>query len=172
MNLSDVIIRPISENDSIDDLTDLLHRSYKQLADIGLKFVATHQDSDITRRRIAKSNCFVALYQGRIIGTINLYLPGIMDKFAWYRKDGVALFGQFAVDPDFQKQGIGELMVQHLENFAVQHEVTELSLDTAEQADHLIAWYKKLGYRFIDYINWDVTNYRSVIYSKNLIAKK
>lgn len=169
MNLSDITIRPISEKDSIDELTELLHRSYKQLADMGLKFVATHQDSEITSRRISRGNCFIAEYQSQIIGTVCLYLPGTVDKFEWYRTDGVALFGQFAVEPDCQDEGIGTLMVKHLEEFACKNRMAELCLDTAESAEHLIDWSKKLGYRFRDYVDWDATNYRSVILSKNLI---
>ncbi|MBW1796697.1 MAG: GNAT family N-acetyltransferase, partial [Deltaproteobacteria bacterium] len=45
---------------------------------------------------------------------------------------------------------------------------SELALDTAEQATHLINWYERLGYRFIEYVDWDVTNYRSVIMSKRV----
>ena len=45
----------------------------------------------------------------------------------------------------------------------------ELSLDTAEGAKHLIKYYKQRGFRFIDYVKWEVTNYRSVILSKRLL---
>lgn len=137
----------------------------------GSNLSPTHQDSEITRCRVERGNCFIAEYRGQVIGIVSLYLPGTVDKFAWYRRDGVALFGQLAVDPDFQSKGVGALMIKFLEEFTVKNNVVELNLDTAEQADHLIAWYKKLGYRFIDYINWDVTNYRSVILSKTLPKK-
>lgn len=43
-----------------------------------------------------------------------------------------------------------------------------LALDTSEHAHQLISMYKKLNYRFIEYANWNVTNYRSVVLSKEL----
>ena len=48
----------------------------------------------------------------------------------------------------------------------------ELALDTAEGASHLIGYYEKRGYRFMEYVNWDVTNYRSVIMSKTIGENK
>jgi hypothetical protein len=48
---------------------------------------------------------------------------------------------------------------------------TDLALDTAEGATHLIRWYEQLGYRTVDYTRWDVTNYRSVIMNKRLVAE-
>ena len=43
-----------------------------------------------------------------------------------------------------------------------------LALDTAEGATHLIDWYAKLGFEFVEYTQWEVTNYRSVIMAKPL----
>jgi hypothetical protein len=36
-------IRPLRDDDSISDLTALLHRAYKPLLDMGLRYLATHQ---------------------------------------------------------------------------------------------------------------------------------
>jgi len=44
----------------------------------------------------------------------------------------------------------------------------ELALDTAEGASHLIKYYSDKGYRFIEYINWEITNYRNVVLSEKL----
>jgi len=45
---------------------------------------------------------------------------------------------------------------------------TELALDTSEGADHLIAWYERKGFRFVEYAQWKGKSYRSVIMSKML----
>jgi hypothetical protein len=44
----------------------------------------------------------------------------------------------------------------------------EMALDTSEHAHHLIEIYKNRGYRFVEYAQWSVTNYRSVVLSKSL----
>lgn len=46
----------------------------------------------------------------------------------------------------------------------------ELALDTAVPATHLIDRYKRLGYRTVAHYQRDVTNYRSVIMSKEVSA--
>jgi len=59
------------------------------------------------------------------------------------------------------------LLLKEVEVEASKNGVEELALDTAEPAIHLIEFYKKRGYRFIEYTQWDEVNYRSVIMSKN-----
>lgn len=172
LNPDDIIIRPLTESDSIEALTDLLHRGYKRLAEMGLKYLATYQDADMTRKRISHGECFVADYNGKIIGTINFYPPESIGGSPWLDRDDVCEFGQFAVDPDYQGNGIGTWMVKFVEDYARSKGLPEIALDTSEKATHLIDWYTKLGYRFIEYIDWEITNYRSVILSKTLIPVK
>jgi hypothetical protein len=59
----------------------------------------------------------------------------------------------------------------HAEACAERDDAAELAVDTAEPARHLIDWYTRLGYRFIEYAQWDVTNYRSVVMSKPIPAR-
>ena len=72
------------------------------------------------------------------------------------------------VEPELQRTGLGAALLEFVERKARADGFAELALDTAEGATHLIAYYSGRGYRFIDYTNWDVTNYRSVIMSKTL----
>lgn len=168
VSLNDLVIRPLRDSDSIEELTELLHRGYRQLADMGLRYLATHQDAATTRKRISAGECFVATYENQIIGTITFCMPGIIGGSPWLKRADVGEFGQFAVDPPFQGNGVGTTMVEFIESLARQRGIRELALDTSEQAEHLIRWYTKMEYRFIEYVQWDVTNYRSVILSKTL----
>jgi GNAT superfamily N-acetyltransferase len=164
----EIIIRLIKKSDSIEELTDLLHRGYKTLADMGLRYMATHQDANVTNRRIKNADCFVAEYDGKILGTVTFYVPRLTHGSPWLDREDVAEFGQFAIDPEYQRRGIGTRMVKHVEEYARKRGAAHLALDTSEKATHLIAWYEKLGYRFIEFVNWEVTNYRSVVMSKRL----
>jgi GNAT superfamily N-acetyltransferase len=168
MDPVDIVIRPLRTDDSVEELTELLRRGYKILADMGLRYLATHQDADITRQRIENAECFVAEYKGKIIATITFNMPDKTDGAPWYDRPEVAHFQQFAVEPKFQRHGIGTRIMKFIEDYARKKGVIELALDTSEKATHLIDWYKKLGYRFIGYADWDETNYRSVIMSKTL----
>jgi len=86
----------------------------------------------------------------------------------WLERPDVAHLGQFAVDPDLQKLGLGARLMDTVEMRARSQNAKEIALDTAEPAAHLIAWYSRRGYRFIEYARWRGKKYRSVIMSKTL----
>jgi hypothetical protein len=48
----------------------------------------------------------------------------------------------------------------------------ESALDTAESATHLIEFYTARGYRHVGDVQWENTNYRSVVLSKVLNASE
>jgi ribosomal protein S18 acetylase RimI-like enzyme len=164
-----VLIRPLGEDDSLEELTELLHRAYKALADMGLKYLATWQDIETTRKRISNGTCFVAVVNGQIVGTITFKMPHGGHGVAWLDRPDVGHISQMAVEPALQNGGVGARLMRHAEDYARTQGLAELALDTSEQAHHLISWYERLGYRFIEYVQWEVTNYRSVVMSKPLI---
>ena len=165
-----ISIRSWRSTDSIPELTRLLHRAYKPLADMGLRFVATYQDDEMTRQRISVGKCFAAQCEpdGVIVGTINYRPPGAADGTPWYEASNVAYFGQFAVEPALQKMGIGRMLLLAAEHAARTDGATELAFDTSEQAAHLIEYYTRRGFRFIEHVRWPDVNYRSVVMSKGL----
>jgi GNAT superfamily N-acetyltransferase len=164
----EVSVRPITDGDSIAELTDFLHRSYRVLADMGLRFFATHQTEEQTRERIANGLCLLALNDERVIGTIFYCDPARSGGTGWYDRPDVAYFGQFAVEPSLRRCGLGRMLLEIVEEIAREDGAAELGLDTAETAHHLISYYGSLGYRHVTHVQWDVTNYRSVIMSKRL----
>jgi GNAT superfamily N-acetyltransferase len=163
-----MLIRELHPDDSLEELTALLHRAYKQLADMGLRFLATHQDVETTRRRIAKGTCFVAELEGRIVGTITYNPPGMAKGSPYIEKANVGHVQQMGIEPTLQGKGIASALMRHAEQFARHHGALEMSLDTAESATHLVAWYERLEYEVIEHVQWDVTNYRSVVMGKKL----
>jgi predicted N-acetyltransferase YhbS len=161
-------IRALAASDSIDALTELLHAAYKVHADRGLRFVATHQDAATTRERAAEGECFVAEADGRVVGTIT-WRRGEPDSTCdWYREPGVAVFGQFAVDPALQGRGIGCALLVHCERRAAAQGFSEMACDTAGPAAEMIAVYERWGYRHVGRVRWSSVNYESVVLSKAL----
>jgi GNAT superfamily N-acetyltransferase len=161
-------IRLLTGNDDISALTDMLHRAYRPLAEQGMRFIASHQDEQTTRRRIAHGECYLAFHQGALIGTITLSDASKTNGSPWLDRPDVACFKQFAVEPSFQRLGIGSRLIAHVERRAAEKRVVELALDTAEPATHLIQFYSVRGYRFIEYVRWASVNYRSVVMSKRI----
>lgn len=165
----DIEIRPFKlAADDLEELTRVLNLAYKQLDDLGFRYHATHQDSSVTRKRIEGAYCLAGFDNGKIVSTITYYKPGMKEGCHWYETEGVGVVGQFGVLPSYQSIGLGAHMLSLVETKAEGEDVREIALDTAEGADHLRKFYEKKGYRFIEYADWEVTNYRSVVMSKNL----
>ncbi|MGZ4049103.1 MAG: GNAT family N-acetyltransferase [Bacteroidia bacterium] len=165
---SKITIEPFSDENSIEELTKLLNKAYKKLSDQGFMYLASYQDSHITKNRIEKGQCFVAFFETKLVATITYYSPAQTSGNDWYDQNFVASYGQFAVDPKFQKLGIGGRLIDLVEKLALSDNAKEITVDTAEGASELISYYSKRGYKFVGHTKWEKTNYRSVLLSKKL----
>lgn len=170
--LSKIKIRPFVNEDDIEELTLLLNNAYKKLSDKGFKYLASHQDSSVTKDRIEKGQCFVVSHENKLIATITYYSPSQASGNEWYDQDFVASYGQFAVDSKFQNTGIGGKLIEFVEDLARSDNAKEIAVDTAEGAEELIAYYSKRDYKFVGHTQWKETNYRSVLLSKTLSHSK
>ena len=161
-------LRRFTPADSIPEITRLLHASYRPLLEAGMRYLATHQDDATTLERCLKGETFLAERGGEIVGTITLATAERTRGTPWYDRPDVVSFRQFAVRPDLQRSGLGSFMMDLVEERARASGASEIALDTSERAEHLIRYYTRRGYRFIEYTQWNDTNYRSVILSKRL----
>ena len=163
-------IREYRDSDPVIEITDLLHRAYKPLADAGWKYVASYQDDARTLRRIKTGKGFVLTEADKIVGTIVYYttMHNRTDCPPIYNETGVGHFGQFAVEPFLQKQGLGSMLMNHVEQYALAEGDHTICFDTSEHAQHLIDYYKNRGYEFAAYHQWADTNYKSMVMKKAL----
>ena len=163
-----VTIRELKPADSLAQLTRLLHAAYAQLGAMGFNYTAVDQTEDVTRRRIEGGTCLVAASEGGLVGTIVYMPPGLSASCRHFAKPFVAKIGQFAVLPEFQGSGVGSRLLIAAEEIARNAGASELALDTAENAAHLISWYQNRAYQFVEHAQWEGKTYRSVILSKAL----
>jgi GNAT superfamily N-acetyltransferase len=156
--------------DSYEDLTKLLNAAYRQLGDAGLNYVAVNQGVETTRKRIGTASaCWVAKKNGDLVGTICYYEDARHESWpAWYRRNDVCHFGQFAVDPSLQRLGIGSLLLAKAEERAIDDAKREFACDTAGAAGRLIAYYARRGFRIVGKHTWGHAGYGSVVLSKRL----
>jgi GNAT superfamily N-acetyltransferase len=173
-----VRVRPLEAEDSLAHLTYLLHRAYKQHADRGIKSLAAFQPEEVTRKRIAGGECYVALHMGKIVGTIlfkdakRTAADGVggTTSIPWFERGDVASFSQFAVEPEHQGHGIGGVLMETVERRAAQTGAAEIGLSTPEPAAWLVEMYQRHGYRVVEHVRWRETNYVSAIMSKGVGA--
>jgi GNAT superfamily N-acetyltransferase len=167
--IENLTIRLLAPSDDLIALTGLLHRAYGALAARGMRFLASYQSAETTAKRIARGECAVAEIDRRVVGTVVFRPMGSGRGTPWYERRDVATVGQFAVEPAWQRRGIGGRLMDWAEARARETGAAEVALDTAETADDLIRFYTRRGYRFVEHVNWgDVVNYRSVVMSKTI----
>jgi GNAT superfamily N-acetyltransferase len=154
--------------DSAEELTDLLHRAYVQLGEMGLNYTAVDQSVERTLRDVTQDTCIVAVAASQLVGTILVRGPQPSWNCDWYRRPTTASACRFAVSPERQSRGLGSRLLQEAEIWAREQKFGELAVDTAEQATHLIGFYTRRGYRFIETVQWPGKTYRSVVLSKSL----
>jgi len=174
LTIDRVQVRPLAARDSLEALTGLLHVAYAPLAAAGMNFAAASQSAEMTQRRAAEGQCFVAERGGQIVGTVTVcgpYAEGEAPWAAlvpWFRDRDTAHFHQFAVHPSLQRQGIGRRLVAACERWALQRGYRRMAVDTAEPAGPLRALYGRLGYTDVGHVQWDGRTYRSVVMLKVL----
>jgi GNAT superfamily N-acetyltransferase len=161
-------IRPLQADDSIDEITALIHRAFARLGRLGLQCTGVGQSLQVTAARARRGTCFVALHEGRIAGTMTLETPGPHRACNWYRRNDVASLHQFAVDPSDQGRGCGTRMLQFAGRWAASQRYAELALDTPVEATHLLAFYEALGFRRVAEMRKPDKNYCSVVLSKHV----
>jgi len=163
-----ITLRRLNTNDSLDELTAMLHRAFSRLGQMGLNCTCVDQSVTVTQERIRKGECFVAVCAGRLVATITLYRPGPGSESTWYRRPAVASIHQLGVDPEFQDKGLGTALLEFGESWARAHGYRELALDTAQPARHLLAFYAGRGYRIVESVRFPQKDYCSVVLSKVL----
>lgn len=171
-----VLVRLLSPDDSIPAITRLLHRAYAKQMAMGLKPLAGRQDDEITVRRCASGECYLAVEPTDVrptaspLGVIILNEHEPDEGPPWFQRPGVASFSQLAVDPAAQGRGIGQALLTAVERRAAEQGNAELALSMAEPDDGLRDFYRRRGYRIIATWKWPYTNYTSLILSKTLTA--
>lgn len=168
-------LRPLADQDSLAQLTALLHAAYASLAARGLNFTAVDQSEATTRERLAGAQAWVVEQDGRLVGTVTASGPRLADASglvdpppALYTEPDVALISQLAVHPDHRGQGLGERLLDAAEAWARSQGYRRAALDTAEPAEDLRRRYARRGYAELGRVQWAGKTYRSVLMCKNL----
>lgn len=169
LNNTKFTIRLFDESrDSVEELTELLHRAYKRLADMGLNFIATFQSVEYTRNYFKKGECYILESNNKLLGTVFYYTSMWDDAPEIFKMSDSVLIGKFAVEPELQNKGLGSKLMDFVEEHANKNNKKRVVLDTSEKALHLIDYYNKRGYKYVHHWQWPDVNYKSVILSKDL----
>jgi len=161
-------VRRLGETDSMEELTALLHRAYHAQVQMGLHPLAGRQSFEITQQRTHSGECYVACFDGALVGTILLQEIESAAFPPHFQMDDVAHFSLFAVDPSAQGMGLGRRLLFMIEARAAELGFAHLACSMAEPDAALRRFYDRLGYAQVDTWQWPYTNYQSVILSKQI----
>lgn len=152
---------------SPEQITDLLHRSYKRNLDAGLNFAAATQSAQVTSNIMNCGKTLVALVDDNLIGTMTV-LPHFDDcSNVVYSEECCVSLHMIAIDINWQGNKILEKMI--LEITKVYSETKNIMLDTSEKAEGLIRYYELLGFEIVKTHKWENTNYLSVVMNKKCL---
>lgn len=166
-----ITLRRLQAEDCLEHLTAMLHRAFSRIGEMGIPCSGVDQVPEVTRQRIERGDCFVALSGQCIVGTITLYAPDQASDSRHYRDERVASVRQFAVDPLFQGRGLGSGMLKLAERWASRRGYAWLALDTPESASHLLDYYRSHGFRLVETLHFSGRPYRSALFTKPLLNR-
>lgn len=164
----DFCIRRRQPEDSIDDLTSMLHRAFAPMGQRGLNCQSIDQTPATTRQRIDRGDCFVAVADRRIVGTVTLQAPDASAAIRCYRDPEVASIHQLAVDPDYQSAGIGHSLLQTAVIWARTRRYAEIALDTPAPLHLLRDYYVRQGFKFAGLVWLAGRTYQSAVMTKQV----
>jgi ribosomal protein S18 acetylase RimI-like enzyme len=159
--------RRFGPQDSLADLTGLLHEAYAAHAAAGRTFFASYQTAADTGRRIARGECWIVLDGESMVGTVTIAAPYPFPA-GYPAPRPAGTYYQLAVAPAYQHRGLGRRLVALAEQRIGELAVRDVAIDTSTLATDLVAWYLKLGYHETGRWRWDVTNYESIVLGKRL----
>jgi len=160
------------KRDSYVSMTALLHRAFASLGSAGLNCECASQTIATTRRRAAEGDCLVAVCGTKIVGTMTLCTPDPNSPCEWYRHHDVASLHQLGIDPEWQRRGIGTLMLAFADHWAATRGYAQLALQTPQQASHLVAFYRSQGFRIVYTMRFEPRSYDSVILTRAPVAQR
>ncbi|WP_162688582.1 MULTISPECIES: GNAT family N-acetyltransferase [unclassified Streptomyces] len=160
-------IRPFTEEDSVQELTCLLHRAYADHAAAGRVFFASYQSPQDTAHRLRSGECWLALRGNSLVGTVTVAAPYVAPD-GYPAPSGAGSFWQLAVDPSQWGTGLGQRLLWVAEERVAARGALQVVIDTSSQATELVGWYRRRGYVPVGTWRWDVTNYDSVVLVKDL----
>jgi ribosomal protein S18 acetylase RimI-like enzyme len=154
---------------SWDEITELLHNSYQEREESGLHFAASKSTSEINAKKLEYGRCFVALDGDKIVGMIYLLTPpwpfsiNKNGKKKWYCDNNGGVLNNLAVRSDYKGKGIGKKLLNHSIKAAKDMQLISLILDTSCELKGLNKFYDNMGFKKVDFISWETTNYYSIV---------
>jgi len=144
----------LAEINDINDIMKMIHDCANDLIDKNIfQWNEKYPSRDIFLSDIEKKNLFILKNNSGIIGCIALSHEKDIEytDVKWLTKDDKNLYlHRLAVDPKFQKKGIGKLLMDFAEDFARDNKFKSVRLDTFSKNERNNRFYRSRKYTKLD----------------------
>ena len=144
----------LAEINDINDIMKMIHDCANDLISKNIfQWNEKYPSRDIFLSDIEKKNLFILKNNSGIIGCIALSHEKDIEytDVKWLTKDDKNLYlHRLAVDPKFQKKGIGKLLMDFAEDYARDNKFKSVRLDTFSKNERNNRFYKSRKYTKLD----------------------
>jgi len=144
----------LAEIDDLNDIMKMIHNCANDLISKNIfQWNEKYPSRDIFLSDIEKKNLFILKNNSGIIGCIALSHEKDIEytDVKWLTKDDKNLYlHRLAVDPKFQKKGIGKLLMDFAEDYARNNKFISVRLDTFSKNERNNRFYKSRKYTKLD----------------------
>ena len=144
----------LAEINDINDIMKMIHDCANDLIGKNIfQWNEKYPSKDIFLSDIEKKNLFILKNNSGIIGCIALSHEKDIEytDVKWLTKDDKNLYlHRLAVDPKFQKKGIGKLLMDFAEDYARNNKFISVRLDTFSKNERNNKFYKSRKYTKLD----------------------
>ena len=149
---------------SYDEIHEVLWKANEENRKKGFHFSTAEMSGDQLRERIGEDGqCFVAMEDGKVVGTLSIRF---LNRNTWYAKGRIADGILSGLLPEYQGRHVNSALVKMMFDAAEQAGCKVIEVDTAEKNQHLIDIYKHYGFQLVGFKANPRGDHYSVIMAK------
>ena len=144
----------LAEINDLDDIMKMIHKCANDLISKNIfQWNEKYPSRDVFLIDIEKKNLFIFKNRSGVVGCVALSYDKDIEynDIKWQTKDDKNLYvHRLAVDPKFQKKGIGRLLMDFAEGYARDNKSKSVRLDTFSKNERNNRFYKSRKYTQLD----------------------
>lgn len=150
---------------SFEIVHNILFESHKDNMKNKVLMKTVTLSSEQLEERIGKNGkCFIALYGGKIVGTLSVRF---VERNTWYAQGIIPDYILAGILPEYQGMHINTMLSNKVFDYSKDKGFDRIELDTAEKNKQAIKVYKHLGFRLVDFKAFSGADHYSVVMIKN-----
>ena len=147
------LIRKAKVEDT-DAIIEIVKDVVKNKEDSGLNWDDSYPNKEVYLKDIENDKLYVIILNNKVLGAIATYeeLDKEYENVNWNVRDGLVIH-RLVVHREYQKLGLGSLLMEYVENEAKKLNIESIKLDTYSKNIKGVNFYKKNGYKIKGNIN-------------------